>query len=182
MTKAQVKSIALTVCVVGITFWVGFMAGFFEATGRIPFYTGNDVALPPSDIAKVTAAEAEATLAPLRDRDYGPGFNCLDYAWAGMRMLHWQGQMATIVRLDLEPNPDHAVLLVPTEDAGWVFLEPQTGAQIYPRVKGTYQNLADIIIGIDVMDITWIPINEYVDGIANGTLNGTASYSIYQGG
>lgn len=171
--SAKAKSVAVSLCIIGVAFWVGFMSGFFNATGGLPFDTGGEDVLPPSEIAKVTAAEAELTLEPLRDMSYGQGFNCLDYAWEAMRLLHWNGQIAMIARLDLEPDPDHAVVIIPTTDEGWIFIEPQTGTRIYPTPGGKYVNFADIK-DVYVMRLEWTLVDIYELSIAEGVVDTTA--------
>lgn len=173
INKATTKTAVIILCMIAMA-WVGFMAGFYEATGSIPFHLAGESALPPSEIVKATIAEVEQTLAPLRDMEYGQGWNCLDYAWEGMRRLNWDGQLAMIARLDLTPDPDHAVLIVPTTDEGWVFIEPQSGVRIYPRAGGRYMGCADIA-GVYVMNITWYSINEYLIDVAEGNWDDTAT-------
>ena len=104
---------------------------------------------------------------------YGQGFNCLDYAWEAMRLLHWNGQIAMIARLDLEPDPDHAVVIIPTTDEGWIFIEPQTGTRIYPTPGGKYVNFADIK-DVYVMRLEWTLVDIYELSIAEGVVDTTA--------
>ena len=139
---------------------------------------GESIA-PPADIVTGTAAEAEQALIPLQDMEYRQGFNCLDYAWEGMRLLHWKGQLAMVARLDLEPDPDHAVLIIPTEDEGWIFIEPQTGERIYPTPGGKYAGFTDIK-GVYVMRLVWTAVDIYELSIAEGVVD-TSALSYYVG-
>jgi hypothetical protein len=177
ITRFKVKPVLLTLCIVGLAFLVGFMAGFFEATGGLPMGIGRESMAPPSGIAKATLAEIEQTLAPVTQMEYREGFTCLDFAWEAMRRLHWAGQLAMIARLDLSPDPDHAVLIVPTSDEGWVFIEPQTGERIYPAAGGKYMDFT-AIEGVYMMGLNWTPIDVYLLGINQGIVD-TSSLSYY---
>lgn len=179
MTKAKAAIAFQWVVVIGVALWLGFMAGFYHATGGLPMGIGQGESIVPPGIETRTGAEARQAIEPLQTEQYRDGFNCLDYAWAGMRLLHWTGQTAMIVRLDLEPGPDHAVLIVPTSDEGWIFLEPQTGARIYPAVGGTYRDFT-AIEGVYVMRLEWTPVDVYLSHVTDGSANATA-LSYYAG-
>lgn len=157
---------ALAVLIIMVTAGgMGYIGGYYAATGIFPqFFSVSESIAPPSELTTVTASEVEDTLAPLRDKDYGEGYNCVDYAWEAMRLLRWQGQASVIVKLDLDPDPDHAILLVPTEDEGWVFIEPQTASIVYPTVGGHYQ-IYQTIKAIDIMVLEWIPYDAYTGGL-----------------
>jgi len=156
----RIGTIIILVIMIG---WTGFMAGFYEGTGTVPWISvgQSQVALPPQELTVVTTAEVTDTINVLSDRTYGEGYNCVDYAWEAMRLLRWKGQESYIVRLELDPGPDHAILLVPTEDKGWVFIEPQGGYEVTPTVGARYSNLATIT-GIYVMAIVWRDYDTYV--------------------
>lgn len=157
---------ALAVLIIMVTAGgLGYFGGYYAATGIFPqLFSVSESIAPPSELTTVTASEVEDTLAPLRDKDYGEGYNCVDYAWEAMRLLRWQGQASVIVKLDLDPDPDHAILLVPTEDKGWVFIEPQTASEVFPTVGGHYQ-IYQTIKAIDVMVLEWIPYDAYIGGL-----------------
>jgi len=167
------------IVIVALIFGVGYTAGFNTATGgfSLGLLPSTSVS-PPNDITRATLAEVEQALEPLRDMEYGQGWNCLDYAWEAMRRLHWQGQLAMIVQLDLEPDPNHAVLIVPTSDEGYVFIEPQTGKQIYPTIGGKYIDFTTIE-GIYLMGITWTSFEEYLTDIDEGVVD-TSGLSYYR--
>lgn len=181
LNKAKVKATVHIAVLIAICVFLGYLFGFLDATGGIPWLAsaGSESVGLPSDITRLTAPEAEQTLEPLHDKTYGEGYNCLDYAWEAMRLLHWNGQLAMIARLDLTPDPDHAVIIVPTTDEGWVFFEPQTGERIYPAPGGKYVNFANIE-GVYVMGLSWMPIDVYLLEVAEG-LSNTTALSYYAG-
>jgi len=157
--------------------WLGYIVGFSSAVGGLSFGTGSESIAPPADITKATLAEVTDTIESVAQMEYREGFNCLDFAWEGMRQLHWAGQLATVARLDLEPGPDHAVLLIPTTDKGWVLIEPQTGKRIYPTAGGKYIDFTSIE-GVYVMRLEWTPIDIYELSIAEGVVD-TSALSYY---
>lgn len=159
-TAAAIGSLVVLIMVAG---FMGFVAGYYEGTGIWPSFQQGEPALPPIDVPAMTSTEIAGAVAEIPMPEYGEGYNCVDFAWAAMRHLQWQGQIAGIVRLDLDPDPDHAVLLVATDDDGWVFMEPQTGQQIKPHVGGKWAS-GQTITGIYVMAIDWVPLDEYVAG------------------
>lgn len=151
---------------------LGFIGGYYQGTGVIPSLRGSESIAPPADLSTVTIIEAEQTLSVLRDKEYGDGYNCVDYAWDAMRLLRWQGQASVIIGLDIDddPDPDHAILLVPTEDKGWVFVEPQTGKEIaVVFIGGRY--VGQTIKAIEVMTIGWIPIDNYMEAMTGTEVN-----------
>jgi len=117
-------------------------------------------ALPPEELARGSLSEVQATLTPLSERDYGEGYNCIDFAWEGMRLLRWYGQQAVIVALIFDEGPGHAVLLVPTSDDGWVFVDPTTLGHIKPSVGMKFGG--KVITDIKVLQWTWTPIDDYL--------------------
>ena len=148
--------------------WFGFLTGFYHATGTWPTFREGALAMVPTELNPLPTVETQETVAGLKDKEYGEGYNCLDYAWEGMRLLQWQGQPVVIVRLDLEPDPDHAILLVGTSDQGWQFLEPQTGKIVRPAVGGRYGDL-QLVKAIDIMTITWRPLADYIADTSTNT-------------
>ena len=143
--------------------WVGFTAGFYYGTGTVPTLYSSDAVMVPQIAVETTAQEVSDTVAPMRDKEYGEGYNCVDFAWEAMRLLQWQGIRAAIVRIALDPGPDHAVLLVPTEDRGWIFVEPQTGQEVKLRVGGKWAGL-QTITGLYVMHMEWKSLADYEAG------------------
>lgn len=164
---AKFERVGYIAILVIICAWLGFMAGFYEGTGSFPITSRGKPVLPPQEITAVTAAEVTDTVGALSDKPYGEGYNCVDYAWEAMRLLRWKGQESYMVRLTLDPGPDHAILLVPTEDKGWIFIEPQGGYEVKPTVGGKYSSL-HTITGIYVLIMSWRDLDEYLAQWGNG--------------
>ena len=167
VNKAKLKFIVSVSLILLASSGLGFMAGYYEGTGVFPtLYPAESIA-PPADLATVTADETEQTLSVLKDKEYGDGYNCVDYAWEAMRLLRWQGQSSVIVGLgiDAEPGPDHAILLVPTKDKGWIFVEPQTGVEAIGVVVGG-KYVGKLIRSVEVLVVSWISYEDYLNDIA----------------
>lgn len=96
----------------------------------------------------------------VKDRDYGPGYNCLDYVWSGMRALHWDGQPAAIVGLLYESGKGHTLILTAVKDKNWVFLDAQTGAEVYP-IPGGYMG-DEKIASIRILVLHWVELEDYL--------------------
>jgi hypothetical protein len=160
--KAKAAALGSIALLIAVSAFMGFVAGYYEGTGFLPSLQQQDdmSVLPPVDTPAMTTTEIAGSVAEIPDRDYGEGYNCVDFAWATMRHLHWQGQMAGIVRLVLDPGPDHAVIMVATDDDGWIFLEPQNGQRINPRVGGKWAS-GQTITGMHAMAIEWVPLDQY---------------------
>jgi len=148
---------AVVCCALGL----GFIGGYYDATGLLPTLRASAGVLPPEGTAVVSLQETQDTLSVLRDKEYGEGYNCVDYAWEAMRLLRWQGQQAAIVSLVFESPPGHAVLLVPTTDNGWVFVDPTTGGYVKPSIGMSFGG--KVITGIDVLQLTWVPIEDFLE-------------------
>ncbi|KKN26129.1 hypothetical protein LCGC14_0877740, partial [marine sediment metagenome] len=121
-----------------VSMFTGFISGFYFGTGTLPtFNTAESVLVP--EATTTTLPDVQTTLSEVDFSEYGFGYNCVDFAWEAMRALAWQGQQAAIVVLLFSEPPYDALLLLPTEDKGWIFIEPQLGATVVkPRVGGLY--------------------------------------------
>lgn len=138
------------------------LGAFFE------FYTGT-VGRIPSMQAKVIVPEVpetETTLVEVRrylERDktdeieYKEGFNCYDSVLLTKRNADWEGILAIPAALIYEDG-GHAILLFPTTDGGWIFVEPQEDLVIYPRVGQFYRGKK--VIRIDWYEGRWVPFME----------------------
>lgn len=168
VNKAKLKAIVAIAVVLMAGGSLGFIAGYYEGTGIVPSLYHTESITPPSALSVVTATETEQTLSVLLNKEYGNGYNCVDYAWEAMRLLRWQGQESALVGLDIDNDPelDHAILLVPTQDRGWIFVEPQTGKQVVNVVIGG-KYTGQPIKGIYVMILNWISFEDYIAGISN---------------
>lgn len=155
-----VRGIAL-LTVVCCALGMGFIAGYYEGTGILPTIRASEGVLPPEDVAIVSLQDTQTTILILQDKEYGEGYNCVDYAWEAMRLLRWQGQESAIVSLVLESGSGHAMLLIPTTDSGWVFLDPATGVHLKPRVGMTLGGRK--VTAINVLQLIWVPIDDFLD-------------------
>ena len=173
VNRIQLRAIISLAVVILACGALGFIAGYYEGTGVLPTLTGSESIVPPADLSTVTITEAEQTLSVLQSKEYGNGYNCVDYAWEAMRLLRWEGQTSVIIGLDIDddPDPDHAILLVPTEDEGWVFVEPQTGKRLDVVVVGG-RYVGQTIKAIDVMTVGWMPIDNYMEAVASEVNDG----------
>lgn len=155
-----IRQTIANLAMVGLCMFVGFVSGFYAGTGMLPTFTQSK-AIVPEEMSVTTLEATQSAIKGITLKDYEEGYNCVDFAWDAMRQLAWEGQPSAIVALDLEPDPNHSLLLVPTEDEGWVFIEPQAGVVVKPRVDGMYQGRK--IVAIRVLKIVWIPIDEFIE-------------------
>jgi len=141
---------------------LGFIFGYYVGTGLFPQFTPAESIAPPES-ARVNLAEVQVLLddSPIGEKEYTRGYNCVEFAWDAMRILSWEGQPAAIVALELNPGPNHAILLVPTKDEGWIFIDPQINAVVKPCVGGLYSGKK--VVAMRVMQLTWIPLDEFIE-------------------
>lgn len=144
-----------------IALGTGFAAGFEYGTG-IPItslFAETESVATPEEITLRTTSEAKAVVEEaLKDKTYGPGYNCMDYAWTAMRALNWDGQPAAIAVIMYDDGTGHALVLTATEDDGWVSIDPKTGMIVVPYVGGV---LTEDITSINIMTIHWVPLEEF---------------------
>lgn len=165
VNRTVIASAVLVLCAcVGL----GYVGGYYDGTGLLPTVRPPESLRPPGTLAMATAIETEQALVSLQDKDYGNGYNCVEYAWDAMRLLRWQGQTSALVGLDYDADPelDHALLLVPTEDKGWIFIDPQIGKQLVNIVIGG-QYAGHNIKAIYVMVLDWIPFEDYIASVSH---------------
>ena len=161
MLTSRVGRSIVTVALVALSLAVGFLIGHVYGTGTFPLAQTQQIRMP--DAASVTLHETQTVLEPLREQEYREGYTCLDFAWEAMRAMRWQGYETLIVVLELDPEPHHAVLLVPTTDEGWIFMDPQCGGcPLKPAVGGKYFNRT--ITGIYVLQMELVEIEEFFSG------------------
>lgn len=151
----------LTLFIVGVA--MGFGIGFEYGTG-VPItslFGPNKSVTTPANITVRTTSDAQAIIEEaLQDKSYGPGYNCLDYAWDAMRALNWDGQPAAIAAVMYDNRKGHAAVLTATEDRGWVFLDPGTSMIIKPTVGGRL--MEHTITDIKIMTIHWVQIDDFL--------------------
>lgn len=162
--RVKVRRSIVAVVIVALLLGNGFLWGFYTGTGESPMmlfqspvsYTPPDLEAPSLDKLADVLAEDDTS-----EQEYREGFNCVDYAWTLMRALHWQGISSSIIGITFEDGTSHAVLLVPTEDKSWQFIDPQGDTTVSPKV-GSYYN-GKKIESIQVMVLNWVDIMEFTD-------------------
>jgi hypothetical protein len=72
------------------------------------------------------------------DREYGEGFNCVEFSLLVARNAEWEGISCDVFRISfVGTDVGHAIVGFPTTDREWIFVEPQDDLVINP-VPGTY--------------------------------------------
>jgi hypothetical protein len=140
----------------------GFAAGFTYGTGNsaITLIIPAKSALPPMIVATSNLDNVTTTLSTQPKQPYRDGYNCMDFAWSAMRALQWKGQPSAIVRLGYPDGTGHTVLIVPTADKGYQFIEPQNNETIHPGVGGIYDG--KMIVNMTILEFTWKPFDIFV--------------------
>lgn len=160
MPTSRAGRSVITIALIALSLTVGFLVGHFYGTGTFPASAGRGIR--PPEAVNATLGDVQAVLTPLKEQEYRDGFNCVDFAWEAMRTMRWQGYEALIIVLELDPEPHHAVLLVPTKDEGWSFLDPQCNCTIKPSVGGRYYDRT--ITAIYVLQLDLVNIEEFFSG------------------
>jgi hypothetical protein len=139
----------------------GFAAGYTYGTGQSPLtlVMKTESIAPPQEVTTGTLDTVVSVLDEQPEQIYQEGYNCLDYAWDGMRALMWQGELAAIVRLGFEGGEGHALLLVPTADKGYQFIDPQTGKIVRPLIGAHYAGR--VIANMTILEFTWVPFDVF---------------------
>jgi hypothetical protein len=136
---------------------IGTIFGYHWGTGIWPF-TESQVILPPATSNMTTAADVNTFLASdnTSDYEYKEGFNCAESALMASRNAVWQGIPAGVCKLNFQSGIGHMMLIFPTVDAGWVFVEPQSQSVVHPIIGGVY--FGERVTGIDILQLSWIPL------------------------
>lgn len=72
-------------------------------------------------------------------KEYGEGYNCVEFALELVRKAHWHGYSAECLRVDFIDGVSHMLVVFPTSDSGFVWVEPQTDHVFTPpKVGDTY--------------------------------------------
>lgn len=141
---------------ISVFFMVGTLYGYQWGTGTFPFGSQGQVALPPDIALNHTAAEVfEFVEADLTDiKEYGEGFNCVEFALLMAREAHWAGIPAEVVKIDFtDGGTSHMILGFPTIN-GWVFVDAQSDLVLSPRVGA--QMGGRTISGLFLLTIDWV--------------------------
>jgi len=162
--KLYIKRLAIVILMGVLFVGNGFSWGFWTATGESPMsMLRQPESYAPPAMQSVGLAELTDILAEddTSEQEYQEGYNCIDYAWEVMRALQWEGIDSGIIALTYEDGTSHAILIVPTEDKGWQFIDPQSDALVSPQI-GSYYN-GKRITKIEVMVLEWVDISEFTD-------------------
>lgn len=149
--------LTLISCLVGLSGFLGILCGYHWATGELPFAKHNEI-LPPvtgnttnisqvSDFLKVDNTSLQV---------YREGFNCVESALMAARNAVWKGIPAEVVRLVFTDGASHMMLVFPTNDSGWVFVEPQTDKIVYPYLGSIYDGIK--VSEVDLLNLSWVPM------------------------
>lgn len=162
LTRYSTRLIIVAMITAACCTLTGFAAGFTYGTGT-PAIT---LIIPPVAIAppvntSITALDnITRALGTQPKQPYRIGYNCVDFAWDAMRLLEWKGQPSAIVRVDFADASSHAILLVPTADNGYQFIEPQDNIVIKPQVGGIYGGKS--IVAMSILSFTWEPFDIFL--------------------
>lgn len=161
-TKQGIKVFGVFMIATVCSVLTGFAAGFTYGTGNsaMSLIIPAESIAPPQDIAMTRLDNVTAVLNTQPKRTYREGYNCIDYAWDAMRALQWKGQPSAIVRLGFLDGTGHSVLIVPTEDKGYQFIEPQTNEPIRPLVGGIYDGKE--IVNMTILEFQWKPFDIFI--------------------
>lgn len=148
--------VLMCICVVS-----GYFAATYVLVGSLPnLHQSKSITSPEMSIA--TLDEVQLTINELTDREYEEGYNCFNFSWDAVSLLAWEiGQPATIVSIEFEEGPNHAIIIVPTTDNGWIMIEPQANIIVKPHVGGIYDGRK--VTAIRVMTTVWTPIDEFIE-------------------
>jgi hypothetical protein len=89
---------------------------------------------------------------------YGDEFNCVEYALLVARNAQWAGLVVEPCSLVYQDGSRHMIIMFPTVDNGWTFVEPQSDKVINP-VPGSMYN-GQRVVRIDRLDCQWTPFME----------------------
>jgi len=135
---------------------MGAFAGYYQGTGEYPF-ARSEAVLP--DVPGETTTLVDVGHFLERDKtneiDYGLDFNCVESAFLTARNATWEGLPARAGALVYEDGSGHVILIFPTSDDGWVFVDTVEDLVINPRVGAIYHGnrIAEILI----LEMRWIP-------------------------
>ena len=157
-----------TIIVAVLMMGMGFLVGYYYATGDMPSIGYEPTSyLPPTvssevDMSTVATAVEED---PVDKQEYRVGYNCLDFAWDAMRNLSWQGIPSYVAAIQFEDGSNHAVIAIPTNDANLLWFDPQNDKQIEPGIGKVY--MGKRITGFLIMQIEWLSLDEFADLMEN---------------
>lgn len=148
--KKEILAILLTFCVCGLLIIAYNARNNSTVSGGLSFALPDTVILPLSEIRDIIRTDEESR----------KGYNCVEFAMDASRRLRWAGQLSATVAVEFDEGPGHIILLVPTSDAEWVFIDPKTLRVLKPVVGGSLSGKE--ITQLLVRTETWIPLEEFV--------------------
>lgn len=147
-----------TLILVGI---ICYSLGQYHATGLFPFEKVEVLGVGPEVQTEITAQDVEAFVESdqVDLQEYGEGFNCMEYGVLLARQAQWEGLPSVTIGVRFEDGEaGHILLAFPTEDEGWIFIEPSTDTQVYPRPGGYLERSPGRkISGLYAMVTEWVP-------------------------
>jgi len=154
-TKQGIKVFGIFMVATVCCILTGFAAGFTYGTGNsaLTLIIPAKSIAPPQEVATTKLDNVTTVLNTQPKRPYREGYNCMDFAWDAMRALQWKGQPSAIVRLGYFDGTGHTVLIVPTADKGYQFIEPQTSETIRPQVGSIYDGKE--IVNMTILEFQW---------------------------
>lgn len=148
---------------IGVVAFVAYVSGYYQGTGALPrFMAERETVFPPESTTEQTFENVSNFVAEdTTDQEVPDGdMNCVEYALLLARSAQWKGLDAAVVKLDFEDGTSHMMLMFPTVDRGWIYVEPQTDREFNLAVGKLYDS--QIIMGIWVLGLEWIPIDEFL--------------------
>jgi hypothetical protein len=140
-----------------ISGYLGYGLGYFKATGTLP-NAPSEIVLPVVNSGlQSTEVFDFVTKDTTNSLKYQEGFNCVEFGLLLARNAHWDGIPAEVIKVDFG-DASHMILGFPTEDRGWIFVDPATDAFVYPRIGGEFAG--GIVTNIWILRTEWIPFEK----------------------
>lgn len=163
-SNISLRQVILWGLVLVLSHFTALAGGFYMGTGTFPDWTGSEskpILVPDLAVSSSTDVDRVLKEDATDSVPYQEGWNCVEYAWSAMRALQWGGIPSGIVRLSYEDGTYHAILITPTDDKGWIFIDPQTDAEVKPKLGGMYGDKR--IVSMHIMIMSWVDILEFYD-------------------
>jgi hypothetical protein len=165
MRSGMVKKISWVLAILLLASASSYVFGYWQGTGALPGSLFPRASVVP---IKITTGQTFSQVSSFvagdktNEQIYTEGMNCVDYALLLARNAEWEGLDAVIVRLDFDEGLSHALLMFPTSDRGYVFIEPQTDKEFHPAVGKPFDGRA--VTAMWVLTFDWIPYDEFMKG------------------
>lgn len=159
------KACQLVVIMVGCSM-LGALFGCYVAVGNFdPLLPGDqhEAIYYPTPEATSSYSQVTDFLAAdtTNEKDYGEGYNCVDYSMDVMQAATWKGIECSVVGLIGSDGDSHAIVAFQTEDDGWVFVEPQNDEVIDVYEGMVYAGTK--IIRVDILTWKWETFEDWSD-------------------